>query len=350
MILTVALLAGIASATRSDAAPQRLQSPQRAELVRAAAFPHSTLTSDGVRRVLGATQWGGEFTADGGQVVTVFVSGSYPEDPAVAQRWANFLAGLVHGPELARVTAYLAPLREVQRLCGEDALACYSPRDEFLVAPGEDPESDVSAEAVVAHEYGHHVAASRSNAPWRAVDWGTKRWASYLNVCARARAGELFPGSQQIPRYRLNPGEAFAEAYRVLNQRRAGVSETAWSLVSSSLYPDDRSLALLEEDVVRPWTKASTRSYRARATRTTRTRTFRVATPLDGTLTATVRAPRGARLELQVYAGTRQLARVRTAKGASRRLTTTVCGDRSLRLRVRALAGAGALRLDVARP
>src|SRR5205807_1318934 len=134
-------------------------------------IPDSTLTAPKARRVLAAASyWGGQYTTATGELVTVYVSDSYPQDPAIAQRWADFLDSLVHGSELSKVTAYLAPLAEVQSYCGAEALACYSPRDSLLVAPGDAPTSDVSAEAVVTHEYGHHVASHRSNAPWDDVD------------------------------------------------------------------------------------------------------------------------------------------------------------------------------------
>ncbi len=77
-------------------------------------------------------------------------------------------------------------------MCGQGALACYGGNRIF--APAEDPSFDLSAESVVAHEYGHHVAAHRLNPPWDAIDYGTKRWASYENVCAKARRGRVVPG------------------------------------------------------------------------------------------------------------------------------------------------------------
>ncbi len=101
---------------------------------------------------------------------------------------------------------------------------------------------------MITHEYGHHIAASRDNDPWPAVEWGTKRWASYLNVCRRSQAGQLFPGDEG-DRYALNPGEAYAEDYRVLNERREGLPESAWTIVDQSLYPDQTALDLLAQDV-----------------------------------------------------------------------------------------------------
>ena len=66
-----------------------------------------------------------------------------------------------------RVSVYLAPPSQVSAICGgEDILGCYG--DDRLVAPGEDM-FEVSAESVITHEYGHHIAANRSNAPWRAL-------------------------------------------------------------------------------------------------------------------------------------------------------------------------------------
>src|SRR5918911_2743263 len=278
-LLLAAVAAVAVSAGTAEAAP-RLESPSLARIAAApAAIADSTLPAPKARRLLArGAFWGGRYTTPSGEAVTVYVSDSYAQDPAIPQRWANFLSSLVHGSELALVTAYLAPLDEVQTVCGADALACYSPRDSLLVAPGEAPTSDISAEAVVTHEYGHHIAAHRSDAPWAAVDYGTKRWASYLQVCRRTRAGELHPGAESIPDYELNPGEAFAETYRVLNQRRAGLMETPWNIVDQSLYPSSAALALVEQDVTTPWTKAAATTYRSSLSARAPARTFSVAT------------------------------------------------------------------------
>src|SRR5919198_1456099 len=189
--------------------------------------------------------WGGRYNTPTGEPVTVYVSDSYPQDPAIPQRWANFLDSLVHGPELAQVTAYLAPLDEVQLVCGADALACYSPTESLLVAPGEAPAADISAEAVVTYE--------------------------------------------------LNPGEAFAESYRVLNQHKAGVAETPWDIVDQRLYPTADALTLLEQDVTAPWTKPTQTAYRGSLRGGTRSRAYTVATGPDGSLRLSLRAPAGGR-------------------------------------------------------
>jgi hypothetical protein len=281
--------------------------------------------------------------------VTVYVSESYPEDPATGQRWADYLASLAHGQELASVVAYLAPALEVESICGQDALACYGPDERIIVTPGEDPEPEITVEAILAHEYGHHVASNRSNAPWDALEYGTKRWASYLQVCAKARRGELFPGSEDPLHYDRNPGEGFAESYRVLNQRRLGAPETPWGLVVSSLYPDETALRLVEQDVTSPWQggPASTRS--ASLTKTKRSRTYPVATPLDGTMRVTLRVPAKARYVLSVntLAGANLVRQVGTR---SLSVETAICGQRSLRIRVARVSGSGSFRLAYATP
>ena len=65
---------------------------------------------------------------------------------------------------------------------------------------------------MITHEYGHHIAAHRSNAPLAALDFGPKRWSSYELVCSNTIDGKLAPGDEG-DNYLSNPGEAWAEAY-----------------------------------------------------------------------------------------------------------------------------------------
>ena len=312
----------------------------------AGSIPTSVLTrgSDALVEQQPEDWWGGRYTAATGETVTVYLSNDYPIDPALHARWANYLVSLVHGSEIARVDVYLAPLSLVRDECGRSALACYSPSQEAMLAPGDAVRGGPSPEQIVAHEYGHHVAASRVNPPWRAVDMGTKRWASYVNVCARTRAGSLFPGGQG-GQYRLDPGEGFAEAYRALNEIRAGAQSVRWDIVSRVFYPDQTALRLLEQDVLRPWSgpASATIAGRFRAVGT-RVRTYSVATPLDGTLRVSLRPASGAfRLSLLARDGGRVLRR-----GAT--IAYTICGQRSLRLRVERRRGAGRFSLAVSKP
>ena len=285
--------------------------------------------------------WGGVYTTKTNEQVTIYASNAYALDDAANQRWADFVASLVHGPEISRVTIYMAPPAQVATMCGgADILGCYE--DGSIVAPGEDTPL-VSAESVVAHEYGHEIAANRSNAPWPALAWGTKRWASYEQVCRRARARELFPGAESPLLYLFNPGEAFAESYRLLNERRAGKPETPWLVVDSSLIPDARGLALIEQDVLQPWQRDHTVQLRGRfAARGRSVRTFKVGTPLDGTFSLSVDAT--AKVRVDALAGRKRIARAAPATSA------TLCGPRTLTLRVTRLAGDGPFIVAVSLP
>jgi hypothetical protein len=326
-------------------------SPLSAAAAGAATTPiRDSVLGSSKSRALAASSayWGGAVTASNGEQVTVRLSDTYPQDPAVQQRWADFMTSLLHGPELQRVALYLAPLREVQQVCGRGALACYG--QDRIFAPGESTSPDISAESVLMHEYGHHVAASRSDAPWAAIDYGTKRWSSYEQVCAKSRAGQLFPGDESA-NYQLNPGEAFAETYRVLNERRLGRTETTWEIVSDALYPDESALALVSQDVTAPWAGNSSSASTVSLSNRARTRAVTVATPLDGSLRVAVRGVRNARVAVDVFTATGARVAHSVVTGAvTRSIDATVCGSRAYRVRLALQRGAGAFRLAISKP
>jgi hypothetical protein len=327
-----------------------LSLPRSAELARAAAFRDSVLQPRVVRFVNLANTWGGSYTTPTGEVVRILASDSYPREESRTQNWANFLASLVHGRELSAVTLLIAPEAEVSAICGAEALACYSPRDSLIVAPGDDPDTQLTSEAVIAHEYGHHVANNRDNSPWNALDWGTKRWATYERVCPRTETGQLFPGNEGA-QYQLNPGEGFAETYRLLNQLRLGQTPAPWTIVSSSMFPDQQALALLSQDVTSPWA-GPTRTTLARRLRARGRWTQAVATPLDGTLNFGVRGTSGSRLQIRLFNSAGTLVAQGTSVGTrTANLRTTACGQRSYSLRIQVVRGsARPARVTVSRP
>jgi hypothetical protein len=348
-VATAVCVATVAAAGEPAAAP-RLEAPRASDLSLAQGIVDRTLTPAAAARI--ASYWGGSFQTSTSEEVTIKVSDAYPQDPAIAQRWATFLGSLVHGPELSSVTVYVAPPDEVERRCGDGALACYSPGQQLVVTPGEDPTRRISAEAVLAHEYGHHVAANRVNPPFGpTIDWGTKRWASAEQVCARERAGELSPGAEDPIRYPFNPGEGFAESYRLLNERVSGRAETPWLIVDGSLYPSPQALELLRQDVVSPWRANRVSTIRGAFTKAgPRRRTYSSTAAFDGSFEATLRTTGRARLSLAVLnpAG-RTVARTRATSGSAT-ARTIVCGTRSFRLQVTHVSGAGRFQLSVSRP
>src|SRR5436190_21322418 len=137
---------------------------------------------------------GGVYTTSTGESVRVFSAPAYGTDPSFNQRWADFVASMPHGPEISTVTIYLAPLAQVGTVCGLHTLGCYSPEDDVIFTSGDDVTDRATAQSILAHEYGHHIANSRRNAPWPAEDYGTKRWATYVDDRRKVRGCKLYPG------------------------------------------------------------------------------------------------------------------------------------------------------------
>lgn len=316
------------------------------------ASPAFRLTADAEARPASARrlaqgEWsGGRLKLASGEAVTVYVSQAYAGDPGAAQRWANYLGGLVHGAELNVLEGYIATPAEVRELCGADALGCYG--NDTMISIGE-TVGGVKAEEVVAHEYGHHVAHNRANPPWRAIDYGTKRWATHARICPRAAAGEIFPGDEGL-RYELNPGEGFAEAYRALVESRNGATVFSWSVVDRSFYPDREALARVEHDVVRPWVRPRRSISAGRIRVGTRSSTTTVATPLDGELNVSLKLAAGAGAKLELLGSNARLAaRGLWASTTEQRASLIVCGSRTVRVRVTGVAGTR-FTLDVSSP
>jgi hypothetical protein len=340
------LLAAAAAVAVAVSAPVRPDEAGAAGSSRLRPNVHATLDAQGARSLRRAAWAGGLYTTQTGDRVTVFVSTTYESPDGVGLRWANFLSSLVHGSELALVRAYIAPIPEVEAFCETRAYGCYGANT--LVAMG-DALDGVSAEEVVRHEYGHHVAANRQNPPWAAIDWGTKRWASEAGICSRAAGGTAFPGDEGL-RYTLNPGEAFAEAYRVLNEVRGGATTFAWELADASFRPDEAELEAVEADVLRPWSQSSPQQIVARFPGRARTWTRVISTPLDGDLEITLRMPLGAGHNLELLAPRGGvLVRGAWSGSGTRTVRYRVCGERAVRVRV-GRAGAPRFRLQVRVP
>jgi hypothetical protein len=290
-----------------------------------------------------ALAWGGSYpTGDSnGTYVQIQVSDTYPVDQALPQDWATYLGTLVHGAELARLTLSLMPLSDVQAICGSQALACYDPSQQTIYASPEDQLDEPPAKEIVTHEYGHHIANNSNDAPWDALDYGTKRWSSYENICAKAAGGTASPGDEGS-HYFQNSGEVFAESYRVLNLQKQGQTDIGWTIVDPSFFPDANALTLLEEDITTPWV-APTVSKLHGSFGTGVVRTFTVQTQLDGTFNARLISPTKAKMQLALYNnGTLVLS--------ATSIRYEICGERTLTLKVQRLSGRGAFTVNISKP
>jgi hypothetical protein len=323
VVVTAALAAGRATPAAHQTALKKLSV---GGLGAGSGHVHSRLLSRSTRRLASfpETAWGGTYTTKTGETVTVYSSSGYPVDEAANQAAADYMDSLVHGPELSQVRIYFAPAAEVGVLCGSpDVDGCYTPATGEIVSIGEDSQWS-TVEEVVTHEYGHHVAMHRLNAPWPAVAWGTKRWATYEGVCAKQAAGRAFPGDEG-DHYFQNPGEALAESFLHLNEVKLGVAETPWGY-DPMFAPDAKALAALEQDVVAPWAGYALQHWTGRFARRGQLGTAVLRTPLDGVVAVQLRGPRGSSIRLTgaLY-----------PKRASKTLVSgLVCGQRSLTTRV----------------
>jgi hypothetical protein len=290
-----------------------------------------------------ALAWGGTYPAGDryGTFVRIDVSDTYPVDQALPQGWATYLGSLVHGPELARLTLNLMPLSTVQSTCGPQALACYDPHVQAIYASPEDQLDSPPAKEVITHEYGHHIANNRTDAPWDALDYGTKRWSSYENICANAAAGTASPGDEGTF-YFQNSGEAFAESYRVLNLQKQGQANISWDIVDKSFFPGATALTLLEQDVTTPWVGPTVSKLRGSFGNGV-VRTFSVKTQLDGSFVARLTSPTKAKMRLALYSGSTLVQRGTTIR-------YEICGERALKLKVERISGRGAFTVSVSKP
>jgi hypothetical protein len=285
------------------------------------------------RQLASASWWGGTYAVPDGQKVSIHISTSYPEADGLVQRWVDFFGGIPHGSELSLVQVYIAPLDEVSAMCySDEVIGCYG--GQTLVTVG-DSSTGIPPASIAAHEYGHHIAGNRSNAPWRAIDWGTKRWATTMGICSRVAAGTAFPGDEGA-NYSLNPGEGYAESYRVLVETGGTAVGYDWPIVDPGFRPTPAALAAIREDVLHPWLAPTTKTVRGKFLRGSRTWTTQVTTPLDGDLHLGLTVPGGGADEVTLLSsdGRTVLATGSWASSGGKSVEYRVCGARSVRVRI----------------
>jgi hypothetical protein len=324
-------------------------------------FPDTVI--GGTRRLSRSTataKRAGSYPVLGGEQIDV--SSTYYSD-AQMQSVVNVLGGLVHGPEMNTLSVYVATPDEIPGICGEGALACYAPGISEMVVSGVDGSSyGVPRDFTIAHEYGHHLANNRVNAPWTALDTGPKRWATYERVCQGTRKGQLFPGDEDY-HYWDNPGEGFAESNAHLNF--PGVS-VPWGY-SSLLRPTDGSLVKLRADISDPWTQPATVAWNGSMwPRRRNPAQRRFSTPLDGQVEIRLVGPAGSNYDLYVLGPKLRAKRAKrhdrhlqprrrvldraVSGGSEEQVDTTLCGQSSIRVEVRRRGGSGPFTVTVTRP
>jgi hypothetical protein len=289
------------------------------------------------------------YDAGDGTMIPITVSSTLAGDTSVAQTYATFLGTLTHGAELAKLRVRIVPAAEVASDCGapgQDVLACYIAGTRRMIIPGDAQQQSggVTTSFVIAHEYGHHIAAYRSNAPFSALDFGPKRWASYERVCSRTLNGKLFPGDEGS-HYAGNPGESWAETYAHLKY-----PDVRWDY-TSLLKPDAASLAAARADVLDPWTTPVTHRFSGdlgSGGATTRRFTFKVA--LDGALRVKLSGPKGAQFDLRLRSGGATFAHS-SAKGSQdsidlRAACRTTSHAEKVTVEVVRRSGSGSFRLS----
>ena len=343
VVLAGALLAGALAAAGTSA-----EQPMSARALHARALEADGAAPFHATRLAraSATYRGGPITTSTGETVDVRVSDALPVETATPETWAEFFAGLIHGPELSQLTTYVVTVDEMQDVCGTQALGCYARNQ--LVVPGE-TAFDTSPEEIARHEYGHHIAFHRSNAPWVAIDWGPKRWASAANICSRVTRKEAYPGNEGS-NYARNPGEAWAEVYRLTDERRAGITTATWPIIAPSFYPDASALDAAELDVVQPWTAQRTTVFtRLFGKKTARVWWIPLSTPLDGEVRISATVPGRGVVDVALVAANRRTV-VRRAQWVGqrvKRLEGSICGQRSLFVRVTETGLQGRVRVSV---
>jgi hypothetical protein len=286
------------------------------------------------------------YSTDGQGPVRVDLSSSYGSlTQERIQPYVDFLASRLHGPELSRLTLFIVTPAEVRKMCSEQALACYLPRLELMIIPGEQtPPREVPVEYVITHEYGHHVAANRDNDPWPAVAYGPKGWATQEEICSGVASERYFPGDQG-ENYVRNPGENWAEAYAQLHYR----GQFPWQY-AASLSPTDASFAAVQADVLAPWDESVARRFKGkRLSGSRRSQTFKVRTTLDGRVKVTLRGPKRANFDIQILRG-RSVRAASERRGSQDRLEATDCQVRGFSVRVVRRSGAGKFMVRIQTP
>ena len=137
----------------------------------------------------------------------------------------------------------------------------------------------------------------------------------------------------------------------MLNERRAGLPETRWGVVDQRFFPVQATLDAVALDVTSPWHGPTTSTLASSFTPRATGRGFRITTPLDGTFRVTLTSPSNSRFTLRVVdpASGKELGSS-TGAGRVKTIETSVCGQRTLQVKVKRQRGSGSFSLALSRP
>ena len=181
-----------------------------------------------------------------------------PTDPAADPALVDFLGTLVHGSELGALRVQVGAPAEINESCGGGrVVACYAVGANRMYVPDQAVEGAPLVVCAGARVWTPHCVMALPNAPWDAVDWGPKYWASAMRVCTHVHEGELFPGNQE-GHYLDDPGEGFADSYAHISH-----PSVPWQF-NALMRPSDAGFSAIRRDVLRPWAGPRKRTYHGR--------------------------------------------------------------------------------------
>ena len=275
------------------------------------------------------------------------VSDSLPLQTSTPEGWAEFLAGLTHGPEIRELRTYIVTFGEVQEICGSRALGCYELTRWSRRGGGRGHLSGGGRPTRVRPPRG--VSPSELTVVGRRL--GPEALGERGQRVREVSRREAFPGDEGA-KYARNPGEAWAEAFRLMDERKAGITTATWPIVAQSFFPNEAALQAAEQDVLQPWAAASTRAFtKVFGKKTAKVWWIPLATPLDGDSGSTRRLRMAARPRSR--SSTRPTHRPQACavgRPAPQAARSSICGRRSLFVRVTHTGALGRVRVSVTAP
>jgi hypothetical protein len=173
-----------------------------------------------------------------------------------------------------------------------------------------------------------------------------------MDVCGRVARKQAYPGNEGA-NYDVNPGEAWAETYRLMDEQKAGITTATWRIIAQSFFPSGAALQAAERDVLQPWSAGRTAGFtRVFGKKTKKVWLVRLPSSLDGELRVSATVPNGGTHEVALVGsnGRTVIRRAQWVGQRLKRLAGSVCGQRSLFIRVTQSGALGRVRVSAATP